>query len=148
MWASETCGGSVASCRSAAAEGVRILRREPKLCLRRQRRRPEPEVPVRLGIEPFREPRCRRLHAPVRLEALRQLLRGLFGAQVGEICRGLREELAGLDLEHRPYEDEELPARLEIEPALVLEPLGERRDDVGHLDLRQAQFLLEDERQQ
>ena len=31
---------------------------------------------------------------------------------------------------------------------LVLEPLGERRDDVGHLDLGQAQLLLEDERQQ
>ena len=130
------------------AELLGILRREPELRLRRQRRRAEPEVPVRLRVEPLREPRGRRLHAPVRLEPLGQLLRRLLGAQVGEVGCSLREELAGLDLEHRAHEHEELSAGLEIEPALVLEPLGERRDDVGHLDLGEPQLLLEDERQQ
>ena len=52
MWASETCGGSVGELTKRGCQAVRILRREPELRLRRERCRPEPEVAVRLGIEP------------------------------------------------------------------------------------------------
>src|SRR5204863_7325758 len=60
----------------------------------------------------------------------------------------VREELAGLQLEQRRDEHEELPAGVEVEPALLGEVLAECDDDRRHVDVDQLQLLPQDEREQ
>src|SRR5207245_9906469 len=55
---------------------------------------------------------------------------------------------ARLQLEQRGDEHEELAARVEVEPPLGGEALGEGDHDRRHVDVEQAQLFLEDERQQ
>ena len=92
-----------------------LLRRERRLDLRRERRRPEPEEPVALGLEPLPQPAGRVLHPPVLGEPPRELLGRGLRLELGELRRLLREETARLQLEERGDEHEELAARLEIE---------------------------------
>src|SRR6266511_4122175 len=58
------------------------------------------------------------------------------------------EELASLQLQQRPHEDEELAAGLEIEPVLLREPSAEGDHDLSHVDLGERQLLAQEERQQ
>src|SRR4029079_6270752 len=60
----------------------------------------------------------------------------------------LGEEPAGLQLEERGDEDEELAAGLEVELVPLEEVLDEGEDDPRHVDLSQIQLVLQDERQQ
>ena len=119
-----------------------LLRREPALGPRRERRRAEAEEAVALGLEPLREPRRRLLGAPVLGEPAGELLGGLLGLELGELGVLVGEELARLQLEQRRDEDEELAAGVEIELVALGEPLEERDDDLGDVDLRQVELLL------
>ena len=148
MCASETCGGGSASRRRADRERGRILRRQRALGLRLQRRRPEPEVAVALGAEALGEPHGRLLHPPVLGEPPRELLGGLLGLELGELGLLVGEERAGLQLEQRRDEDEELAAGLEVELVAGGEPLDEGDHDRGDVDLRGLELLPEDEREQ
>ena len=148
MWRSETCGGS---CREQAQHGAErsgILRRERRLDLRRERRRAEPEVAVALRRKPLAQPRRGLLRAPVLGEPARELLRRLLGIELRELGVLLGEQRARLQLEQRRDEDEELAARLEVELLALGEPLEERDDDPGEVDVPQVELLLEDEREQ
>ena len=130
------------------AERLGILRRERRLDLRRERRRPEPEVPVALRREPLAEPRRGFLRAPVLGEPPRKLLRRLFGIELRELGVLVGEERARLQLEQRGDQHEELAARLEVELFALGQPLEERDDDAGEVDVPQVELLLEDERKQ
>ena len=123
-----------------------VLRPDPPLAARRKRRRPEPEEPVALAGQPFREPLGRTLDPPVFLKAARQLLRGLRRLEVLELGRR-REEAARLELEQRRDEHEELPARVQVELLALREPLDEREDDPRDVDLDQRQLLPQNEGQ-
>ena len=92
--------------------------------------------------------RGRLLHAPVLGEAPRQLLGRLLRLELGELGLLVREERARLQLEQRGDQDEELPARLEIELVALGQPLDEGDDDRGHVDLGRLELLLQDERQE
>src|SRR5581483_10114908 len=70
------------------------------------------------------------------------------GVEVGELDRLLGEELARLQLEQGADQDEELPARVEVEPLTVGQSLDEGDDDVGDVDVSGLQLLAEDQRQQ
>ena len=148
MCASETVGGSAASSRTTFGELLRILRREPPLRLGRQRRRPDPEEPVALRRQPFRQPARRLLHAPVLGQPPCQLLRGLLGLELGQLRGLVLEEPARLQLQQRRDEDEELTAGIQIQRVPLGEPLEEAHDDPGDVHVRKVDFLLEDERQQ
>ena len=129
-------------------ELLRLLRRERHLDLRRERRRPEPEEPVALALEPVAQPAGRVLHPPVLGEPPRELLGGGLRLELGELRRLLREEPARLQLEQRGDQHEELAAGLEIELVALQQPLEEREDDPGHVELAQIQLVLQDEGQQ
>jgi hypothetical protein len=129
-------------------ERPRLLRRDPRLGLRRERRGPEPEVAVLLGGEPVHQPAGRLLHPPVVLEPAGQLLRGLLRVEVGELDALLGEELPCLQLEQRADEEQELAARVEVEPLTLCHALDERDDDLGDVDVARLQLLAQDERQQ
>ena len=118
-----------------AGQRLGILRRERRLGLRRERSRAEPEEAVALVGQTLAEPGGSLLGAPVLGEPARELLRGLFGIELGELGFLLREERARLQLEQRRDEDEELAARLEVELLLLGETLEERDDDAGEVDV-------------
>ena len=141
-------GGSAARSAQRGGELLRILRGEPALGPRRERRGREPEEAVALGREPLGEPAGGVLHAPVLGEPARQLLGGLLRLEVGELVRLLGEEAARLQLEQRGDEDEELPARVEVELLALGEPLDERDDDPGDVDLREVELVAQHERQE
>src|SRR5438067_4299726 len=131
-----------------ARQRLGILRRELRLDLRRESRRPDPEEAVALRGESLAQPGRSLLRAPVLREAPRELLGRLLGLELCELCVLVREEPARLQLEQRSDEDEELAARLEIELLPLREPLEERGDDAGEVDVAQVELLLEDEREQ
>src|SRR5207237_5736097 len=81
-------------------------------------------------------------------EPPRELRGRLLGLGLCELCVLVGEEPARIQREQRSDEDEELAARLEIEPVPLREPLEERRDDAGEVDVAQVKLLLEDEREQ
>src|SRR5205085_4681357 len=122
-----------------------ILRRQPPLRPRRERRRPDAEEPLALRLEPLGEEARRVLRAPVLGEPARELLRGLFRLELRELRRLVGEERPRLQLEERGDEDEELAAGLEVDR---LEALAERDDDLGHVHLGRRELLLQDERQE
>src|SRR5262249_42452999 len=76
------------------------------------------------------------------------LLRRLLGLELRELGGLVREERAGLQLEKRRDEDEELAARLEVELVALGEPVQEGRDDAREVDVPEVELLLEDEREQ
>ncbi len=96
-------------------EQRRILVGEATFSAWSERRGPEAEEPLSLECEPFAHPRGGLLHASVLGEAARELLGGLLGLQLGELCALLGEELACLDLEQRRDEHEELAAGVEVD---------------------------------
>src|SRR5262249_62115833 len=60
----------------------------------------------------------------------------------------LREEPAGLELEQRGDQDEELAARVEVELVALGEPGDESDHDLGEVELAERHLLAEDEREQ
>jgi len=88
------------------------------------------------------------LHAPVLGQAPRELLGGLLGLELGQLRVLLGEERAGLQLEQRRDEDEELAARVEVERVPLEQALDERHDDAGHVHLGQVELLLQHQRQE
>ena len=115
-----------------------LLRRERHLDLRRERRRAEPEETVALRLEPLPEPAGGVLHPPVLRETPRELLGGRLRLELGELGGLLREEPAGLQLEERRDQDEELAAGLEVELVALEEVLDEGEDDPRDVDLAQS----------
>ena len=148
MCESETCGGSTASASHRLDEAQRLLRGEPPLGLGRERRRAEPEVAVALLVEPLAQPDGRLLHAAVLGEAPRELLGRLLRLELGELGLLVGEQVPGLQLEQRRDQDEELAAGVEIELVALGQPLDERDDDRGHVDLRRLDRVLEQQREQ
>src|SRR5207249_11897637 len=116
-------------------EPFRILRSEPALDTRRERRGTKPEVARGLAVETLAQPRRRLLHAPVVGETARQLLSRLLRLELRQLELLLREEAARLQLQERRDEHEELAAGVEIEPPLLLQPGAERQHDLGDVDL-------------
>ena len=88
------------------------------------------------------------LHPAVLGEAPRELLGGLLRLELGELGLLFGEQVPGLQLEQRRDQDEELAAGVEIELVALGEPLDERDDDPGHVDLRRLDRVLEQERQE
>jgi hypothetical protein len=129
-------------------EALRILWRELPLRFRRERRRADAEVAVALGREPLREPAGRLLHPSVLGQAPCKLLRGLLGLELGQLRLLVGEERAGLQLEQRRDQDEELAAGLQVELLAFGQPLDEGHDDRGDVDLGRLELLLQHERQQ
>ena len=92
--------------------------------------------------------------APVLGEPFGQLGGGLVGIEVFEPeLAVVREQLAGLQLEQRGGEDEELAGGLERRRRAFVTgrarpALDERQHDLGHLHVCERQLLLEHERQQ
>ena len=121
---------------------------EPRRRLRRdggrrpfggERRRAETEEPVARAGQPFCEP-CRPVLGPAVLgEPPRQLLRGRLGLELGELGVLVREEAAGLQLEQRGDEDEELAAGVEVEAVALGEMLDERDDHLCEIDLAERE---------
>src|SRR5206468_10370698 len=81
-------------------------------------------------------------------EPARELFGRLLGLELRELRVLLGEHRAGLQLEQRRDEDQELATRVEIELALAGEVLDEADDDRGEVDLAKRQLLAQDERQQ
>ena len=125
-----------------------ILRREPALRARGERRGPEAEVAVALLREPFAQPARSLLHPPVLRQPPCELLRGLLGLELGELGALVGEELPRLDLEQRGDEHEELAASVEVDPVARGQVLDEGDHDRRDVDLRGLELLLEDERQE
>src|SRR5262249_4956261 len=125
-----------------------LLRRQPALRLRRERRRAEPEEAVLLALEPLGQPRRRLLRAPVLREPPRQLLGRLLGLELRELGLLVREEPARLQLEQRRDQHEELAARLEVELAALGQALDEGDDDPRDVDLGEVELLPQHERQE
>ena len=142
------CGGSTASARSAAASDSASCGASFALRLRGERRRAEAEEPVARLAQPLGEPARGLLHPAVLGEPARELLGRLLRAELGELGLLVGEERAGLQLEQRRDQDEELAARLEVELLPLREPLDERDDDRGDVDLGEVELLAQDERQQ
>ena len=111
--------------RAARRELLRILRGEPALRPRRERRRADPEEAVALAASRSASQRRRLLHPPVLGEPPGELLRGLLRLELGELGVLVGEERSRLELEQRGDQDEELAAGLEVE----LLPLGEALDE-------------------
>jgi hypothetical protein len=87
--------------------------------------------------------------APGLEQALHQLLRGLLGLQVAQLVLLLaRQQQAGLQLEQRGDQDEELRGDLEVQLAARLEVVEVGEDDLGEVDLEQVDLLLEDQGEQ
>ena len=107
------------------------LRLEAALRDGRERRRPEPEVPVALGLEAFAQPAGRLLHAAVLGQTAGELLGRLLGLELGELGLLVGEEPTGFELEQRGHEHQELPTRLEIELRAHLAGAGSRRAKPG-----------------
>ena len=145
MWRSDGAGGSAASARSAAASDSGLLGRERPLRHRRERRRAEAEVAVRLGVELLLEPARGSAEAPILRQPLGELARSVVGIEVLERhLLFLREEPARLQLEERGDEDEELAVDLQIADRRSLQ---KRQHDLDDLDVRELELLLENERQ-
>ena len=125
-----------------------VLRRELPLRPRRERRRADAEVAVALAGEPLGEPAGRLLHPAVLGEPPRELLGRLLRLELGELRLLVGEERARLQLEQRRDQDEELAARLEVELVPLGQPLDERDDDRGHVDLGRLELLLQEQRQE
>ena len=94
------------------------------------------------------QPRRGLLHAPVLGEPPRELLGRLLGLELGELGLLVREERARLQLEQRRDEHEELAAGLEVELVARGQPLDERDDDRGDVDLARLELLLQEQRQE
>src|SRR5207245_5340783 len=60
----------------------------------------------------------------------------------------LGEETTRLQLEQRRDQNQELPARIEIKPASLLQAIAKGQDDLGDVDLRELELLPEHKRQQ
>ena len=114
----------------------------------RERRRSEPEVAVAGGLETRREPFGALLGAAVLGEPPCELLGRDLGLELGELGVLLGEERSRLELEQRGDEHEELAARVEVEPAALVQVLEKRDHDLGEVDLAQRELVAEDERQQ
>ena len=69
--------------------------------------------------EPFAQPAGGLLHPPVLRQPPGELLRRLLGLELGKLGALVREQLPRLDLEQRGDEDEELAARVEVDPVAV-----------------------------
>ncbi len=147
---SETFGGGAASASQRVGERGRVLRREPPLGSRCERRGPEPEPAVALRREPLDEPGRGLLHPPVLGEAACELLGGLLRLEPVELGGLVGEEPTGLQLEQRRDEDEELAARLEIElvSASLRACSTKGEDDRRDVDLARLEVLLQQERQE
>src|SRR5439155_8334571 len=115
----------------------RLLRGEPALRARRERRRPHPKEAIALGVETLRQPGRRLLRAAVLGETARELLGRLLGPELGQLGLLVGEERARLQLEQPRDEDEELPDRVEVELVTLDETLHERDDDRRDVDLRE-----------
>ena len=148
MCASETCGRRLGEQAQRRRELLGILRREPPLRPRRERRRAEPEEAVALAGEPLGEPGGRLLHPPVLGEPARELLGRLLRLELGELRLLVGEERARLQLEQRRDQDEELAAGLEIELVALGKPLDEGDHDRGHVDVGRLELLLQQQRQE
>ena len=146
--ASETAGGSSASARSATTSASGSCGASRRSDARRERRGPEPEEAVALGLQPLGQPGRGLLRAPVLGEPARQLLGRLLGLELRQLGLLVREEPARLQLQQRRDEHEELAARLEVELVPLGEPLDEREHDPGHVDLGEVELLLQHERQE
>ena len=127
---------------------LRLLRRQPPLHPGRERSRAETEEPVALPLQPFRQPLRRLLRAPVLRQPACQLFGGLLRLELRELRLLVREEATRLQLEQRGDEDEELAACLELELVARGEPLDERNDNSGDVDVGQVELLAQDEREQ
>src|SRR5262249_56340881 len=103
----------------------------------------EPEEPLRLALQPLREPRGGVLHPSIVGEPPGQLLGSFFRLELRKLERLLREEAASLELEQRCDQDEELPARVQVEAAPVLQPLAERKHYLRDIDLRKLPLLAQ-----
>ena len=88
------------------------------------------------------------LHAPVLRKAPGELLGGLLRLELGELGLLVGEQVPRLQLEQRRDQDEELAAGVEVELVALGEPLDERDDDPGHVDLGRLDRVLEQERQE
>ena len=139
MCAVESAGGSAARARKASASregGCRaIVGSGPCGC---ERCGAEPEEAVARAGEPLCKPRRALLRTPVLGEPPRELLRGSLGLELGELRVLVGEEPARLELEERRDQDEELTARVEVEPVALCEPLHERDHDLGQVELARA----------
>jgi hypothetical protein len=126
---------------------LRILVGQATLALRRQRRRPEPEEPVALRLEPLGEPLRSALDPPVLLEPPRQLL-GRFGRlEILEVGFA-GEQPARLQLEQGRDQDEELAAGVQVELIPLGQALHEREHDPGDIHLAQRQLLPQNQGQE
>ena len=81
-------------------------------------------------------------------QAGEQLLGGLVGREVQQLLVLARQHEAGLQLEQRRDEHEELGGDLEVELPAGLEVVEVGQDDVGQLDLEQVDLLAQDEGQE
>ena len=131
-----------------SCEGLGILRCETALGLRRERSRPDAEEAISLAGEPLQEPGRGFLHAPVLGKPARELLGRLLRLELAELRRLVGEERAGLQLEQRGHEHEELPARLEVKLVALRHALHEGEHDRGDVDLAGLELLLEEEREE
>jgi hypothetical protein len=125
-----------------------LLLLEPPLGLRSERRRPEPEEPSALGLQPLHEPGRRLLDPAVLGQALGQLFGGRRWIEVLEIRILSGEQRARLELQQSRDEYEELPARVEIELLTFGQPLQEGQHHAGHVHFGQVELVAKDERQQ
>ena len=153
-------GGNVPRCRSdgdgrLGRQAAERDREQPGILLRqrrgggdrRERRGADAEPAVALARQPLLEPERGGADAAVGGEPLGQLVGGLLGLEILEVGLGA-EELAGLQLEQRRDEHEELAAGLEVELVALGEPLDERGDDLGDGHVGQLELLPEDQRQE
>ena len=141
-------GAAARRAAAASRELLRILRREPSLRPRRERRRAEAEVAVALAGEPLGEPARRLLHPPVLGEPACELLGRLLRLELGQLGLLVGEERARLQLEQRRDQDEELAARLEVELLALGQPIDERDHDRRHVDVGRLELLLQEQRQE
>ena len=109
---------------------------------------PEPEVAVALLVEPVDEPRRRLLDAAVLGQATGELGRGFGRVEILEIRLLAGEQRAGLQLQQRRDQDEELAAGVEVELLALGQPLEEGEHDAGDIHLAQVELVPQDEREQ
>ena len=125
-----------------------ILRREPPLGARGERRGSEPVEAVALRREPLAQPGRRLLHPAVLGEPPGELLGRLLRLELVELGALLGEQVPCLDLEQRRDEHEELAARFEVELVSRRQVLDESDDDRCDVDLGRLQLILEDQREE
>ena len=125
-----------------------LLRCEPALRLRRERRRPEAEVALAALLQALAQPLRGELHAPVLGEPARELFGRLFRLELGQLGVLLGEQLPRLQLQQSGDEDEELATGVEVELFPLRETPDEGDDDVRDVDLGRADRVLEEQGQE